>query len=196
MAKLKEISDKYQDLFNTMVFDQKKLKKSEDTARTILKDKATYEKISEKLGGKIPWYFIGIIHMMECSCSFSKHLHNGDSLTKRTWQVPAGRPVAEPWNGRGTAYTFIESAMDALTMKGFHVQTSWTLNLCLYRLEKYNGFGYVRRGILTPYLWSGTNHYTKGKFVKDGVYDSNAVSQQIGAAILIRLLTDKTLDIV
>lgn len=196
MAKLKVISDKYQELFNTMVFDPKKFKAAEDTARLILKGKATYEKISEKLGGKIPWFFIGIIHNMECSCSFSKHLHNGDSLTKRTWQVPAGRPIAEPWNGKGTAYTFIESAMDALTMKGFHVQTSWTLNLCLYRLEKYNGFGYARRGILTPYLWSGTNHYTKGKFVKDGVYDPNAVSQQIGAAILIRLLTDKTLDVV
>lgn len=196
MAKLREISDKYQDLYNRMLFRNERMKDAEAAARLILKGKANYDRVSEKLGGKIPWYFIGITHYMECSCNFSRHLHNGDHLTKRTIRVPAGRPIAEPWNGRGTSYTFIESAMDALTMKGYHVQTSWDINLTLYRLEKYNGFGYIRRGIYTPYLWSGTTHYTKGKFIKDGVFDSNAISEQIGAAVLIRLLTDKTMNVV
>lgn len=196
MAKLSEISDKYQDLYNRMVFRPERMKDAEAAARLILKGKANYERVSEKLGGKIPWYFIGITHYMECSCNFSRHLHNGDHLTKRTIRVPAGRPKADPWNGSGKPYTFIESAMDALTMKGFHVQQSWNINLTLYRLEKYNGFGYIRRGIYTPYLWSGTTHYTKGKFIKDGVFDSNAISSQIGAAVLIRLLTDKTMNVV
>ena len=31
------------------------------------------------------------------------------------------------------------------------------------------------------YLWSKTNHYSKGKYVYDGVYDPNAVSSQVGA---------------
>lgn len=196
MAKLREISDKYQDLYNRMVFRNERMKDAEAAARLILKGKANYDRVSEKLGGKIPWYFIGITHYMECSCNFSRHLHNGDPLTKKTIRVPAGRPKADPWNGSGKPYTFIESAMDALTMKGFHVQQSWDINLTLYRLEKYNGFGYIRRGIYTPYLWSGTTHYTKGKFIKDGVYDSDAISSQIGAAVLIRLLTDKTLNVV
>lgn len=196
MAKLKEISDKYQDLYNRMVFRPEIMKDAEAAARLILKGKENYDRVSEKLGGKIPWYFIGITHYMECSCNFSRHLHNGDPLTKKTIRVPAGRPKADPWNGSGKPYTFIESAMDALTMKGFHVQKSWDINLTLYRLEKYNGFGYIRRGIYTPYLWSGTTHYTKGKFIKDGVYDSNAISSQIGAAVLIRLLTDKTMNVV
>lgn len=196
MAKIQVISDKYQDLFNRMVFDPKRNDEAMSVARRILKGKDSYIRINEKLQAKIPWYFIGIIHYMECDCNFSKHLHNGDSLTKRTWQVPAGRPVADPWNGKGKPYTFIESAIDALVLKGFHVQTSWTLNLSLYRLEKYNGFGYIRKGIYTPYLWAGTNHYSKGKFTRDGYFDPKVVSQQIGAAPLIRLLTDKTLDVV
>lgn len=196
MAKLNDISARYQELFNTMSFRPDRLNDAEQAARLILKGKANYQRVSEKTGGNIPWYFIGIIHYMECGCSFSKHLHNGDSLAKRTWQVPAGRPVEDPWNGKGNPYTFIESAIDALRLKGFHVQESWNINLMLYRLEKYNGFGYIRKGIATPYLWAGTTHYSKGKFVKDGFFDPNAVSNQIGAAVLIRLLTDKTMNVV
>ena len=196
MAKLKDISERYQDLYNRMVFRPERMKQAEDAARLILRGKANYERVSEKLGGKIPWYFIGITHYMECSCNFNRHLHNGDPLARRTVRVPAGRPIADPWNGNGNPYTFLESAIDALRMKGFHVQESWNINLTLYRLEKYNGFGYVRRGIYTPYLWAGTTHYSKGKFVRDGVFDPNAVSEQVGAAFLIRLLTDKTLNVV
>lgn len=196
MAKLKDISERYQDLYNRMVFRPERMKQAEDAAKLILRGKANYERVSDKLGGKIPWYFIGITHYMECSCNFNRHLHNGDPLTKRTVRVPAGRPIADPWNGRGNPYTFLESAIDAMRLKGFHVQESWNINLTLYRLEKYNGFGYVRRKIYTPYLWAGTTHYSKGKFVRDGVFDPNAVSEQIGAAVLIRLLTDKTLNVV
>ncbi len=196
MATLANISSKYQDLFNSMVIKPSVKARAITAAQKIITGKKQYNNISTKLNPKIPWYFIGIIHMMEADCSFSKHLHNGDSLKKRTWQVPSGRPIAEPWNGFPTGYTFIESAMDALTMKGYHIQMSWTLELMLYRLEKYNGFGYVRRGIATPYLWAGTNHYTKGKFLSDGEFSKNAVSDQIGTAILIRYLTDKTLGIV
>lgn len=214
---LQAISDTYQDLFNTMVISPTRLPEAETVARQILKGKDIYSKISAnlqasspgagmivgpdgklvKLAAKpIPWYFIGIIHSMECSCNFGRHLHNGDPLRARTIQVPKGRPLADPWNGKGAAYTFTQSAQDALTMLGFHVQGSWNLNLCLYRLEKYNGFGYIRQGIKTPYLWAATSHYTKGKFTSDGDFDKNAVSTQIGAAVLIRLLTDKTLDVV
>lgn len=196
MAKLKDISERYQDLYNRMVFRPERMKQAEEAAKLILRGKANYERVSDKLGGKIPWYFIGITHYMECSCNFNRHIHNGDPLVRRTVRVPAGRPIADPWNGRGNPYTFLESAIDALRMKGFHVQESWNINLTLYRLEKYNGFGYVRRGIYTPYLWAGTTHYSKGKFVRDGVFDPNAVSEQVGAAVLIRLLTDKTLNVV
>lgn len=196
MAKLKDISERYQDLYNRMVFRPERMKQAEEAAKLILRGKANYERVSDKLGGKIPWYFIGITHYMECSCNFNRHIHNGDPLVRRTVRVPAGRPIADPWNGRGNPYTFLESAIDAMRLKGFHVQESWNINLTLYRLEKYNGFGYVRRGIYTPYLWAGTTHYSKGKFVRDGVFDPNAVSEQIGAAVLIRLLTDKTLNVV
>ena len=40
----------------------------------------------------------------------------------------------------------------------------------LYELERYNGFGYRDRRpqVLSPYLWSFSNHYSRGKYVADG----------------------------
>jgi lysozyme family protein len=56
----------------------------------------------------------------------------------------------------------------------------------LYLLEGYNGFGYRRRGVPTPYLWSFSNIYESGKFVLDGKFDPNAVSKQCGAALMLK----------
>ncbi len=141
---------------------------------------AVYEQVSKDLNN-IPWAFIGIIHGMECGFNFAGHLHNGDPLTARTVQVPAGRPVS------GTPpFTWRQSAVDALTMKGYHEVTDWSVPRMLYLLEKYNGFGYRVRHVPTPYLWSFSNLYEKGKFVKDGKFDSNAVSKQCGAALMLK----------
>jgi lysozyme family protein len=40
----------------------------------------------------------------------------------------------------------------------------------------------------TPYLWCFSNHYERGKFVKDGAWNATARSQQCGAATLIKML--------
>ncbi len=120
---------------------------------------------------------------------FDGHLHNGDPLTARTVQVPKGRPIA------GTPpFTFLASAIDALKYKKFDTLTSWDLPQLLYRFEKYNGFGYRdHHQIHSPYLWSGSNHYTKGKYVADGRYSPTAVSKQIGAAVILRRLVERGL---
>lgn len=144
-----------------------------------------YERISAKVNG-VPWWVIGCIHSLECSYNFEEHLHNGDSLKRRTVREPAGRPVkgAPPFD-------FDESAIDALTMPGkeFHKVTDWSLPRVLWLLEGFNGYGYrLYRKIFSPYLWAGTNHYTAGKYVRDGVYSAKAVSAQSGVAGLIYLL--------
>jgi hypothetical protein len=58
-------------------------------------------------------------------------------------------------------------------------------------MERYNGFGYRPKGIHSPYLWSFSNHYTKGKFTADGHFDGDAVSKQIGAAVLLRRMSEQ-----
>jgi lysozyme family protein len=146
--------------------------------------RARYEAVGGPLA--IPWYFIAAIHALESGCNFRTHLHNGDPLSARTVRVPAGHPKA------GTPpFSWEASATDALTMKKLDGRTDWSLPRQLHRLEAYNGFGYRSRGIPTPYLWSFSNHYEKGKFVRDGVYDAEAVSRQCGAATLLRRLVER-----
>jgi hypothetical protein len=52
-------------------------------------------------------------------------------------------------------------------------------------LERYNGLGYASRGLPSPYIWSGTDQYKSGKYIRDGVYDPNAVDRQLGCAGLL-----------
>ncbi len=140
--------------------------------------------------GRIPWYFIACVHYLECGFSFNKHLHNGDPLTALTRQVPAGRPkVNHP-----PPFTFEESAIDALKLMGFDKVTSWKLPFILRKLEAYNGFGYFKfHSMNSPYLWSYSNQYTKGKYVADGKFDSEAVSAQCGSAVILKRMEDRGL---
>jgi lysozyme family protein len=133
---------------------------------------------------------VGVIHGMECGFNFTCHLHNGDPLTNRTKHVPAGQPQT------GTPpYSWENSAIDALTREGLNTVTDWSIPHMLYLLEKFNGFGYRKMGKPTPYLWSFSNLYEKGKYVADGRFDPEAVSKQCGAAVMIRALVDKGTDL-
>jgi lysozyme family protein len=139
---------------------------------------------------RIPWFVSAVIHSLESGQRFDRHLHNGDPLTRRTTHVPAGRPI------RGTPpFTWEASAQDALELKGFDRWEDWSVAGALYKLEQYNGWGYrqFHPEVLSPYLWSFSTHYTKGKYVADGRYDPNAVSQQAGAAVLLRRMVDRDL---
>ena len=141
-----------------------------------------YQRVGKRLG--IPWYFVAATHGLEASFNFRAHLHNGDfPLTARTRQVPAGRP--SPWLPPSD---WESSALDAMRLLGFSGQSDWSLPRCLYRLEAYNGFGYRRAGRASPYLWSFSTLYHRGKFVADGKFDPNARSKQCGAAVMLKLL--------
>ena len=65
----------------------------------------------------------------------------------------------------------------------------------LYTIERYNGTGYLRyhKNVPTPYLWSGSQHYVKGKYVSDGKWSSSAVSKQVGAAVILKELANRGL---
>ena len=143
-----------------------------------------YAQVGGDLNG-IPWMFIGVIHGMECGFNFAGHLHNGDPLRARTVHVPAGRPAAG-----SPPFTWRQSAVDALTMKKFHEVGDWSIPHMLYLLEKYNGFGYRMRRVPSPYLWSFSNMYAKGKYVQDGRFDPEAVSKQCGAALMLKAVVD------
>jgi lysozyme family protein len=134
----------------------------------------------------IPWYFVGCIHGIEAYFDFRKHLHNGDPLSRQTTHVPPGRP--KPW-APPTDWSI--SAVDALSMKNYDKETSWGLAETLYRWERYNGWrSRLLHNINTPYLWSYSNHYTKGKYYADDQWDPNYVSKQPGTAVILKALIE------
>lgn len=101
--------------------------------------------------------------------------------------MPVGRPPGNP------PFTWEGSATDALTHeheKLAHVQ-DWSNSHALFRLEAFNGFGYRKHAINSPYLWSFSQHYSRGKFASDTHFDPNLVSQQCGAGVLLRVMVDE-----
>ncbi|MGZ5189941.1 MAG: hypothetical protein ACXWCZ_02915 [Flavisolibacter sp.] len=178
-----QLRDEYQRLFDSCTIRSEKIGDVNECVNRILAGKPEYETVAARTN--IPWYFIGIVHNMECSCRFNTHLHNGDPLTKRTTHVPKGFPK----NGN-PPFSWADSAEDALKLKSLHTWNDWTVPGVLFQLERYNGFGYRPRGINSPYLWSFSNHYSRGKFTSDGIFDSNAISKQIGAAVLLRRMSE------
>lgn len=143
---------------------------------------AQYETVAKEIG--CPWWFVAIIHQRESDCNFKTHLHNGDSLRRRTVHVPEGRPITG-----NPPFIWFESAIDALKMKGLDKVPSWEIPRCLYEWERYNGWGYFGR-IASPYIWSFTTLYTSGKYIADHQYDEDAVDKQCGAAAMLKTLIE------
>ena len=182
-----ELRAEYEHLFDSCEIRPERAHEVESLMTKIAANQPRYGAVGTPLG--IPWYFIGVIHCMESSLRFNAHLHNGDPLTARTVQVPKGRPpTGQP------PFTWEQSATDALTFDHVSDWHDWSIPGILYRLEMYNGWGYRTRHpeVLTPYLWSYSNHYTAGKYVADGTFSTSAVSNQCGAAVLLRRMSEST----
>ncbi|MCE5336697.1 MAG: peptidoglycan-binding protein [Desulfobacteraceae bacterium] len=176
-------AENYRELWNTMIIKPEWEKPADRLAREIIGKQGRYA--SAVSGTRVPWWFVAVVHAMECGLKFSGHLHNGDSLSARTVRVPKGRPpVGSP------PFTWEESARDSISYDRLDEVTDWSLTSALYHWHRYNGINneYKRRGIPTPYLWSGSQHYRKGKYVADGVFDPEKSSGQLGAAVILKAL--------
>jgi lysozyme family protein len=182
--KFSDLKDEYTALWAEMAIRQNKLPEINAIVNKIVANKARYVAVQDSTS--VPWYVIAAIHSLEASLRFDRHLHNGDPLTAKTVQVPAGRPPGNP------PFTWEESAADALAYDGITTNTDWSIERIAYIFENFNGWGYRRYHpeVKSPYLWSYSNHYTSGKYVADGQWSPTAVSQQCGAMVIIRRLDE------
>ena len=148
----------------------------------IRQSQARYEAVAEF--SRVPWKVVAVLHIREANGNFACHFHNGDPLTERTVHVPKGYPlVGEP------PFTWEDSATDALSLDNLSGRDGWEdIATTLDRIERFNGLGYRRKGLPSPYLWAGTNHEPHGKFTSDGFFDPTATDKQPGAAGLLKLL--------
>lgn len=171
----------YEQQFEMMVIDSDKSDSITSILSKISANKEKYKKVEELT--TVPWYVVAVIHYRESSLNFTRHLHNGDKLSGRTVHVPKGRPLKG-----NPPFTWVESAVDALKLKSYHTCTDWSIENTLNLLERYNGLGYKKKGLPSPYLWTWSSLYKKGKYVADGKFDPNFVDQQCGAAVLLKML--------
>lgn len=142
----------------------------------------TYLEVAKRSG--IPWFTIAAIHFRESDQNFKCHLHNGDSLTSRTIHVPRNRPL----NGQ-PPFTWQESACDALSE--VWTPDAWDIAGCLEFMERYNGLGYQKHGINSPYVWDYTNAYDSGLFITDGKFDPDKKESRPGCVSILKTLTAK-----
>ncbi len=145
-------------------------------AKRLVAAKQRYLTVSGRTG--IPWPFIAVTHQRESSQDWNASLAQGDDWHEVSKHVPAGRGPFSSWE---------DAAYDALVNCAPHAarNTDWSIGGLLTLLERYNGVGYVNRGLPSPYIWSGTDQYSRGKYVRDGVFDPNVVDKQLGCAGLI-----------
>lgn len=139
-----------------------------------------YQSAANARPGTIPPQIICALHWRESDADWKTNLGQGDSLQRRTVHVPKGRiPDKEP------PYTWEVAAEDALFVTDHMDKADWkTIQGALDKAESYNGFGYRRYGIPSPYLFSGTSVYKRGKFSGDGHFDSHAIDRQMGCVAI------------
>jgi lysozyme family protein len=176
--------EEYSDRFQTCEIQKRRTGEIQALVSRILAKQDLYDAVHEATG--VPWYVVAVIHSLESDLNFNTHLHNGDPLPQPTTHVPKGRPVGVP------PFTWIESAVDALNYDGLTTNRDWSVAGTLNCLEQYNGTGYRRLAnpIPSPYLWSFSSFYQKGRFDADDHFNPNAISKQCGAAVLLKFMAE------
>lgn len=165
--------------------------------------KARYQGVTDRLAElaandptifPVPWWFTAIVSEREYGGPprWDRQLGQGDPLHQVSHNVPKGMgpyndhpgdvtPGHDAWT-RCCVDVLIHSAPYAAKWK------LWTPGGALTVAEEYNGLGYAARGIASAYVWSGTDQYVSGKFIRDHVFDPKFVDVQEGFAPILSMM--------
>jgi lysozyme family protein len=176
----------YEAKWRALVIRPERKDEARKMCQRILMGKPQYEIIEKRTG--VPWWFTGLLHYRESSNNFKTWLGNGDPLNQVSTHAP---------KGEGPFKTFEDGAIRALEMKALVGATDWSQARVAFRFEGYNGFGYRRHDVNSPYLYGGSTLYgppesKAGKYIADGPagWDANHNDQQLGVLVLLRTLMD------
>lgn len=164
----------YINLWQKMQIRPEKKAGFERYAKLIVAGKPQYDEVERETS--VPWWFVGIIHLRESNLNFKTFLGNGQPLDRVTTMVPKGLGPWASWK---------DGAIEALKLEGLDKVKTWDIPTALYYFEKFNGFGYVGVGVNSPYVWAGTNLYSRGKFIADGRFSALFIDPQPGAAAML-----------
>lgn len=151
---------------------------------TSIEAEPRYKAIEAKTG--VPAILVGALHHMESERNFSKSFFNGiDGLKTRTRM---GEPYGQPRHLK-PPYTWEQVTIAALAYDSIKPPLDDYAQMCKQTI-KFNGNGYEKRKIVSPYGFAGTNLYKRGKFVSDGKFSASVVSTQTGACVILKAHED------
>ena len=184
MASFEDYRETYARNWNNLVIRPERRAEAREVAERIMEGKSRYFVVQERT--KVPWWFTGLCHYRESTFDLDTYLGNGESLNRVTRLEP---------KGRGPFKSFEDGAVDAFKIKGWLGAKDWGIERVSYRLETYNGFGYHKYGVNSPYLYGGSTLYGPpeakgGKYVRDGVFSASTVDKQLGTLVLLEVLAE------
>ena len=167
----------YAEIIPTLKINQTKLLEVMSLVEIFNNTRERYHVVSHMTG--VPEDVLFACHYRESSLSFKGVLHNGEKI------IGTGLLTRLVPKGRGPFKTWEEAAIDAMEIEKHKFPKEWNLIGKLEFCEAYNGLGYKKRGLPSPYVLSFTNAYTSGKYVADGKFDPDFIDKQCGTAAII-----------
>ena len=171
----------------TMSIPSMHLHELDQTAQKLLHDKYAYDALEKRTG--VPAVVSMVISERESGGNLNCSLAQGDPWRKVSVHVPAGL---------GPYLTWIDAAADAFRLDGLDKvgAGNWEIEHAIFFWERFNGWGYRRMGLHSPYVWGMSNHQDRGKYIRDGYFDRNTWDDQPGCASLAARLifADSTLS--
>lgn len=167
-----------------MKINPDRIKELDEVCDGLLEQRSAYEALSNATPHKTPVAFLMAIAYREMDGNTHCYLGNGQSLAYRTTLVPSGRgPWLQPY-----PKNFVAGGLDALRLDGVDAVVMNSLPIAAYESETLNGFGYMNRGLPSPYVFGGTNIQKPGKYTSDGNFDAEVMDNQLGTLAIIQRL--------
>lgn len=145
----------------------------------------TYAQAAAATG--VPWEWIAAVNTLEGGGGFDRHLGEGSPLTA----VPRHRTTSPPPPGN-PPWPWVDATVHYLRHQRMDRWPDWSLAGQLAAAERWNGMGYRNMGRASPYVWGGTQHAVRGRYVADGLFDPAAVTVRPGAFLVLRELAKLT----
>jgi lysozyme family protein len=123
----------------------------------------------------------------EAASNFNLNPAQGAPLHQRSTIIPHNGPFVTWTQAQIAAY-----AIDGMDKVG---AANWSWPLACYYMERFNGFGPRNHGRHTGYLWSGSNIYTGGKYIADGVWSASTADQQLGVIPIMKRIVEMRPDL-
>ena len=183
-----ELIADYRRRFTDCIVAADRIPEIDEIVAGIVADRVRYEAVAQALD--MPWFVVAVFHHLTTDRSFECHLHNSDPLMERTIHLPDGRPAeGEP------PFTWEESAIDALKLQFLDQWQDWSLPGILFKLEGHDTWAYRlhRPEVNSPYLWCGSKHYDRGRFIAEDTWSDTAVANRCGGAVLLRRMAERGL---